>query len=158
LALADGDNGEARSWFEVAERNAQPVCQRYPGSHRGKLASVVAGFAAVRSLSVLGDGHGVGRDSVLLEIPFVTEQTSQWLADVIAHSVESDIKGYFEVSITDVAETYRRSYWIRPRPDGVVTLADGQEIVQCVSKANEKIDLVLGRPDEREFRPAGMIV
>jgi hypothetical protein len=35
--------------------------------------------------------------------------------------------------------------------------ANKQELIQCITREGEKLDVILPRPDEREFGPAGLI-
>lgn len=41
--------------------------------------------------------------------------------------------------------------------DPVSILADGTEVVRCLSKDGRRVDVILGQPSEREFQPAQVV-
>lgn len=63
------------------------------------------------------------------------------------------------VSYESGAEHVHPALFVRlDEPGGKTTLADKSEILHCLTDSGREVSVVIGKPDEREFQPARILV
>ena len=91
---------------------------------------------------------------------FVTEMNAQEVADAIQEFYRSTSEEqYFKLVIVDEARNFRRELWVRPMlTEAPHTLANGDQLVHCVSNCGNKLDIIVPAGMHREFMPATVIL
>lgn len=94
---------------------------------------------------------------------FFTRQTAQVVANDMAMMMGMPDE-FAEVEIISYdfdfggREVLHPSLWLRPTEEDVVTIADDSEIVQCITRDSRRASIFFGHPEEREMRPARIIL
>ncbi len=95
-----------------------------------------------------------------------TKLSAQDLARVLHHMMTPTTEyEYFRLETVRYGpdgEEDAEDVFVQPLPtstenDAVSVLADGTEVVRCLSQDGRRVDIILGKPAEREFQPAQVV-
>lgn len=98
-----------------------------------------------------------------------TQRTAQEVANGLNHLIEHPEVGTIKL---DVRIERRRSgaspidrkestFWVKlvqPPDEAVVSLANGGELVHLITEDGQRLDVILGKPEERSFEPALVLI
>ena len=90
---------------------------------------------------------------------YITVMNAQEVANAVHHFVSTqESKKFFKLLVTTAKEDGVREFLVRPiLEQDFLPNADGGEIIHCVTDDDQKIDLILPHPKERQLFPAGVL-
>jgi len=94
------------------------------------------------------------------EVTLFSADNALTVADSIvhfAHNLPNDYLALAVVSYENGEEVLHPNLFIK-LDNGKTTLADTSEIVHCRTDDGRRVDVLLGKPTEREFQPARILV
>ena len=96
-----------------------------------------------------------------IKASYLSVESSQVVADSIAHLITSGDGGYFVLAATNSDESEFIELKVRPLEMSENPLsenADRSESVQCTTSDGARITLLLPHPKDRRLFPAGIII
>lgn len=91
-----------------------------------------------------------------------TRRTAQAVVEAIAHHINNpDL--YIPLRVVEYKEGREDGEWtywaaLPGSPKNIDDFANKVEIVRCVTREGQKLDIILGQPEEREFQPALVLI
>lgn len=98
---------------------------------------------------------------MFVKAAYLSIQSSQVIADTIAHLINTGSENYFELSAANRDNSVFIELRVRPLDMSENPLsenADRSEAIQCVTSKGARITILLPNPKDRQLYPAGIII
>lgn len=91
-----------------------------------------------------------------------TKRTAQEVASGLHHLIKHPEVGTYKLDVrierrrsgAGQADRKESTYWVKPLHEEIITLANGAEIVRLVTDEGQRLDVIFGKSEERDFEPA----